>query len=74
MTDNLDVTITVDEYENLLRVSEKYEALREELFDLRRDALMLQCYENAGVDNWDGREYAMELFRDLRGELDDDLE
>ena len=28
------------------------------------DQTLLQALESAGVDNWDGYEYAMELFRE----------
>lgn len=38
-----EVTITREEYDNLLRDSE-----------------ILQALENAGVDNWEGYEFAME--------------
>lgn len=33
-----------------------------ELESLQDDAHMLQCYESAGVDNWDGRDYAIDLY------------
>lgn len=35
----------------------------EELKKLRRAQYMLQCLENAGVDNWDGRDYAIDEYR-----------
>lgn len=35
-----------------------------ELDDLLRDQAKLQALEQAGIDNWDGYDYAMELFRE----------
>lgn len=34
----------------------------EEYDNLNNDALMLRCLEYAGVDNWDGYDYAQEKF------------
>ena len=31
--------------------------------DLEDDSFKLTCLENAGVDNWDGYDYAMEEYR-----------
>lgn len=41
------VTITVDEYEELIS-----------------DSKFLQALVGAGVDNWDGYEYACEIFQE----------
>ena len=30
--------------------------------------LMLRCLENAGVDNWDGYDFAMDEYHDLKGD------
>lgn len=44
--------------ENTVTISkEEYESLKE-------DARWLQCLENAGVDNWEGYDYARELWRE----------
>lgn len=34
---------------------------KEEYESLKEDQLWLQCLENAGVDNWEGYDYAREL-------------
>lgn len=31
--------------------------------------LWLDCLENAGVDNWSGRDYAVDLYREALEEL-----
>lgn len=36
----------------------------EELSDLRQEARKLRALETAGVDNWTGYDYAMELYRE----------
>lgn len=41
----------------------------EELEELRRDSLLLECIQDAGVDNWGGWDYALETFRERGGEL-----
>ncbi len=38
--------------------------------DLKEDALMLRCLENAGVDNWDGYSYADEEYDEFLEALD----
>ena len=38
---------------------------------LKDSDLLLQCLENAGVDNWDGYYYAMEEYREL-AEIDEE--
>ena len=40
-----------------------------ELEKLRRDSLLLECILDAGVDNWGGWDYALETFRERKGEL-----
>lgn len=37
---------------------------KEEYESLKEDARWLQCLENAGVDNWEGYDYARELWRE----------
>lgn len=39
---------------------------------LRRDSLLLTCLNNAGVDNWDGYDYAMEEFKTISSNEDTD--
>jgi len=34
-----------------------------EYASLQDDSFKLNCLENAGVDNWDGYDYAMEEYR-----------
>lgn len=36
---------------------------------LEDDSLMLSCYRNVGVDNWDGAGDAEELFAEIKAEL-----
>jgi len=44
--------------EETITISKKeYESLKE-------DARWLQCLENAGVDNWEGYDYARELLNE----------
>lgn len=38
--------------------------LMELILDLEQDAAFLQALKDAGVDNWEGRDYACELFQD----------
>ena len=38
--------------------------------DLKEESLMLQCLENAGVDNWDGYSYANEEYNESLEALD----
>lgn len=35
---------------------------KKEYDSLQEDMLKLRCLENAGVDNWDGYDFAMEEF------------
>lgn len=37
---------------------------KKEYESLLEDSKWLQCLENAGVDNWDGYDYARELFNE----------
>jgi len=47
----------------------KIEIEEEEYLALKRDQIWLICLEGAGVDNWEGYEYAQEMFEDyLKGE------
>lgn len=41
---------------------------REEYEELQEDSLFLTCLQNAGVDNWEGYEYAVEEFQEITGE------
>jgi DNA polymerase III subunit epsilon len=41
--------------------SKTVEKLEEKIEDLKEDAEMYRCLRNAGVDNWSGYDYAMEL-------------
>lgn len=36
---------------------------KEEYESLLEDRKWLQCFENAGIDNWQGYDYARELYR-----------
>lgn len=36
----------------------------EEYISLQEDSHWLSCLENAGVDNWDGYDYAREIFQE----------
>ena len=36
--------------------------------DLKRDSLFLSALEAAGVDNWDGYDYAWEIMREIQSE------
>ena len=39
--------------------------------DLKRDAFWLRCLEGAGVDNWEGYDFAIEFFRERYPEDDE---
>ena len=54
MSETKVVTITADQYEQLLEDSSRLSALRA-----------------AGVDNWDGYDYAMEILREWEEEGDE---
>jgi len=43
---------------------------KKEYESLKEDARWLQCLESAGVDNWQGIDYAYELKREAGGEDD----
>jgi len=49
------VTITIEEYDRLLK-----------------SELQLECLEGMGVDNWDGFDDAMEEYRRISKEMDDE--
>lgn len=36
----------------------------EEYEELKREQVFLECLREAGVDNWNGYEYAVELYRE----------
>lgn len=36
--------------------------------------MMLSCLESAGVDNWEGYEYAMEQYNNMMNEEDENAE
>jgi len=44
---------------------------KEEYDELLNEVSFLNCLRNAGVDNWDGYEYAQEAYQELR-ELQED--
>lgn len=46
---------------------DKYVDTTEELEELQADSLFLECLQQAGVDNWDGYDYAVELFKERTG-------
>jgi DNA polymerase III subunit epsilon len=54
----------------VLDFTQKYDSkrttdkLRERIEDMEEDVHMLNCLEGAGVDNWSGYDYAMELMRE----------
>jgi hypothetical protein len=37
---------------------------KKEYESLKEDALWLRCLENAGVDNWQGMDFAIELLKE----------
>lgn len=49
MHENATVTISLEEYEDLLD-----------------ESALLTCLRNAGVDNWDGWDYAMEAYEEYQ--------
>ena len=38
---------------------------KEEYESLLEDQKLLQCLQDAGVDNWEGYDYAMEMMEDV---------
>lgn len=62
------IEITKDEYNQLqARIAE----LESEVDDMREDVTFLRCLENAGVDNWDGIDYARDEFSEIWGDDDE---
>jgi hypothetical protein len=49
-------------------MQEKIEIPRKEYDQLLRDAHLLNCLRNAGVDNWDGWDFAIEEFMSQYGD------
>ena len=41
---------------------------KEEYKKIKDRLVWLDCLEQAGVDNWEGMEYAQELYQDYTGE------
>ena len=51
-------------------MTEKTVTIPKQEYDrLEKDSQWLACLEMAGVDNWDGIEEAMRMFRVLRSEI-----
>lgn len=49
---------------------EEYVTISKEQFDqLQEDSNFLECLQNAGVDNWEGYDYAVELYQEQYGEM-----
>ena len=47
-------------------MSEKTITISQDEYDqLRRDSEFLECLYSAGVDNWDGYEYAQDMMEEL---------
>ncbi len=44
------------------------EIAEERYNDLLDSEMWLIAYENAGVDNWDGIDYAVDLYLEMKGE------
>ena len=38
---------------------------KKEYEELLEDQKLLQCLQGAGVDNWDGYDYAMEMMKEM---------
>lgn len=50
-------------------MSEKMITITKEEYDsLMEDYHFMRCLEDAGVDNWDGYEYAIELYSEMEDE------
>lgn len=60
-----EVTDQGNKDDDLIQVSAKHYQ------DLIRDSRWLECLENAGIDNWDGYDYAQEEYFETYG--DDDV-
>ncbi len=54
---NMEETVTISK--------EEYESLLE-------DQKLLQCLQDAGVDNWEGYDYAMEMMEDMENTHEED--
>jgi len=62
----------MDKYESEQEINknllEEVGKLRAKVNKLADDSLMLSCYRNAGIDNWDGAGYAEEMYDELKAE------
>ena len=47
---------------------EKVTITKEEYEKLKDDSLFLQALQGAGVDNWDGYEYAQDSYNEMKDE------
>lgn len=54
--------------QKLLDQQSEIKMLRERVAKLEAGVLKLAALENAGVDNWSGYDYAMELLREYESE------
>ena len=45
---------------------------KEEYESLLEDQKLLQCLQDAGVDNWEGYDYAMEMMEDMENTHEED--
>lgn len=62
------IEITKDEYNQLhARIAE----LEADVNEAEEDVVFLRCLENAGVDNWDGYDYAREEFNEIWDDNDE---
>lgn len=52
----------MEQHENSVTIS------RKEYDSLLEDSAWLSCLEGAGVDNWDGWDYARELYQEQYGD------
>lgn len=50
------------------KLQEEINSLKLRNEKLADDSLMLSCYRNAGIDNWDGASYAEEMYDELKAE------
>jgi PHD/YefM family antitoxin component YafN of YafNO toxin-antitoxin module len=65
------VTISKEEYESLLALKNTKETVtisKEEYESLLEDSNKLLALEGAGVDNWEGYGYAIELLEEMNEE------
>lgn len=49
---------------------ESLDDLKEEFIEIRDEANLLECLRNAGVDNWEGWDFAMDEYHELYSEED----